>query len=121
MFTNNFALYGVKVFAGIGQGILYFPLWWYTRGLLNAVSAQIKFIKDCQKSLALFVWIRNIFTPMYGQRDWQGVLISIFMRIVQIFFRSIIMIICILIAISLLLVWVFLPILALYQVFFQLY
>jgi hypothetical protein len=39
-------------------------------------------------SLSLGVWLKNIFVPMYGQRDWESRLISVFMRSVQIVFRS---------------------------------
>ena len=39
--------------------------------------------------MAISVWIKNIFVPMFGQNDWQSRLISIFMRSVQIVGRSI--------------------------------
>ncbi|HAY12725.1 MAG: hypothetical protein US83_C0004G0115 [Candidatus Falkowbacteria bacterium GW2011_GWC2_38_22] len=120
MLTNNFALYGMRIFAEIGRDILFFPLWWYTRGLFNVVNAQINFIKDRQKSLALLVWIKNIFKPMYGQYDWQGMLISIFMRLVQIVFRSIFLFFWMIIAVVVVLAWVVLPVFVLYEMFFQL-
>ena len=31
---------------------------------------------------ALGPWLRNVFAPMYGQRDWQSRIISFFARIV---------------------------------------
>jgi hypothetical protein len=69
--------------------------------------------------LALFVWIKNIFTPMYGQYDWQGRLISLFMRIVQIIFRGFVMLICVGIAVALLIIWIILPPFVVWQIFYQ--
>lgn len=119
MLTNNFAMYGMKIFVEIGRDVLFFPLWWYTRGLVNIIKAQINFVSNRQKSLALFVWIKNIFKPMYGQRDWQGILISIFIRLIQIFFRSIMMIFWVLITILLIIVWIALPLVVVFEIFFQ--
>lgn len=119
MLTNNFALYGMKIFAEIGRDILFFPIWWYTRGLFNVVNSQINFIKNRQKALALLVWVKNIFKPMYGQNDWQGILISIFIRLIQIIFRSLMLFFWVLIAIFAVLVWIALPIFVIYEIFFQ--
>lgn len=121
MLTNNFALYGAKIFAEIGRDIIFFPFWWYTRGLANTVNAQIEFLKNRQKSLGLFVWMKNLFKPMYGQRDWQGVLISIFMRFFQIIFRSIAMIFWVIIAVVLVAAWVALPVFVIFEIFFQIF
>jgi hypothetical protein len=57
---------------------------------------------------------------MYGQRDWQGVLISIFIRFIQIIFRSIIMLFYIVISLAILLFWIFLPLLVFFEILFQL-
>jgi len=39
--------------------------------------------------LAIGVWTKNIFVPMFGMHDWQSRIISFFMRVVQIIGRSI--------------------------------
>ena len=62
--------------------------------------------------LALGVWIKNIFVPMFGQRDWQSRLISVFMRIVNIVGRSIALFFWTLIVIFLVGVYLVLPIVA---------
>lgn len=41
------------------------------------------------KSIAVGVWVKNLFVPMFGQRDWQSRIISIFVRLGNIVFRSI--------------------------------
>jgi hypothetical protein len=56
---------------------------------------------------------------MYGQRDWQGVLISIFMRLVQIIFRSVLMLVYFLLAVLAFLVWVLLPLLIVFEILVQ--
>jgi len=78
MLHNNIAIYSLKIILEVIKDILYFPLWWYSRGFFIFVLGVLNFIKNQEKSLALFVWIKNIFKPMYGQTDWQGILVSIF-------------------------------------------
>ncbi len=68
--------------------ILYFPVWWYTKGLGKAANFSWQKIKNMEIRLGVRIWIANIFTPMFGQRDIAGVLISFFMRVFQIIIRS---------------------------------
>src|SRR3989338_2734955 len=89
--SNSFIFYSLQILTELAWDVLYFPLWWYTRGFLNLLMSLLNFLSDKQKSLALLVWLKNIFRPMYAQYDWQGMLISFFMRLVQIIFRSIFM------------------------------
>lgn len=70
---------------------LYFPLWWYTRGLLQMIQTALTWCATGNRHLAPGLWLQNIFVPMYGQYDFTGKMISFFMRSVQIFFRSIIL------------------------------
>ena len=120
MVTNNLPVFSAKVLVEIGWDILYFPIWWYTRGLANFASSLLIFLKNREKSLALMVWVKNIFTPMYAQRDWQGILISIFMRIVEIIARSIVMLFWLIVAITGFLFWLAVPLLTIYEIIFQL-
>lgn len=120
MVTNSLPVFGVKVLAEIGKDILYFPLWWYSRGLVYLTTSLFNFLKNRERSLALFIWVKNIFKPMYAQTDWQGMLISIFMRIVEIIIRSIIMLFWIIIALAGFIIWIFMPPLVTYEIIFQL-
>lgn len=120
MVSNNLILYSGKILAEAARDILYFPLWWYTRGLLELMEKLIQFMIDREKSIGLFVWMKNIFRPMYGQTDWQGYLISVLMRIVQIIFRSIAMIFWLIAAFFVFVIWNVLPIFIIYQILFQL-
>lgn len=119
MLSNNFAIYSTKILAELVWDIIYFPLWWYTKGLLYLLKGLRQFLINREKSLALLVWIKNIFRPMYAQYDWQGMLISFFIRLIQIIFRGIILMIWLILALLILLAWIILPVLIFYQVIFQ--
>jgi hypothetical protein len=121
MITNNSLLYSVKILSEIGRDILYFPFWWYSRGLLNTVLRMLEFLKQRQKALGLLVWIKNIHRPMYGQYDWQGMIISVFMRIVQIIIRSVIMLFWCAFALLAVAAWIILPIVVVNELIFQMH
>ena len=117
--TNDRALTLSSVIGDVLKDILIFPFWWYSFGLGKFLLWLKSFLSDKQKSLGLGVWIKNIFVPMYGQRDWQGVLISIFIRIVQIIFRSIAMLIWLIVAIVMLMLWISLPLATVFGIVWQ--
>jgi hypothetical protein len=119
MITNNSYAYSAKILIEVIRDIVYFPFWWYTRGLLMFAKKIFVFLQNEEKSLGLFVWIRNIFTPMYGQSDWQGALISIFIRIIQIVFRGIMMFLIVVLCFLVFLLWLFIPVFIVYELIFQ--
>jgi hypothetical protein len=117
--TNDRSLTLSSVIGGVFKDILFFPFWWYSFGLAKFLIWLKSFLGDKQRSLGLGVWVKNIFVPMYGQRDWQGVLISIFIRIVQIIFRSIAMILWLLVAIVMLAAWLSFPLATVFGIVWQ--
>lgn len=119
MFSNNFILYSGKIIVELMYDILYFPVWWYSRGLLNLLMGLKSFLLNKQKGLALFIWIKNIFRPMYAQYDWQGLLISFFMRLIQIIFRSLIMLVWFAVSLAVITFWILSPVLVIYEIIFQ--
>ncbi|MDP2708720.1 MAG: hypothetical protein Q8O93_01535 [bacterium] len=118
--SNSFVFYSLQILAELAWDILYFPAWWYSRGLLNLLAGLYDFLADKQKSLALLVWLKNIFRPMYGQYDWQGMLISFFMRLVQIIFRSVILLFWLMLCLAVVIFWLVLPPFVIYEIIFQL-
>lgn len=76
------------VLADLIGDVAYFPLWWYSRGAARAVRSLASGMQETARSLALRVWLKNLFVPMYGQYDLQGRIISFFMRLFQIIVRS---------------------------------
>lgn len=100
--------------------IVYFPVWWYTKGLKFFSLKILNLLRSGNESLAPGVWLKNIFVPMYGQYDWQGRLISILVRAVQIFFRGIALIAWCLVCLAFLAVWFVFPLVVCYGLFMSL-
>ena len=63
--------------------ILYFPFWWYTKGLKNAAFSLRDNVYKLARSLALRLLLANMFKPMFGQYSFCGRIISFFMRVLQ--------------------------------------
>ncbi len=120
MEVKNPALYLVKILALEAKDLVIFPLWWYTGGFLNLLGSLKEFLADSERSLAFFVWVKNIFVPMYGQSDWQGKIISFFIRIIQIIFRGFALLVMAMFALIIAIIWLALPALIVYQILFQL-
>ena len=120
MLSNSFGLYAGKILVDLIRDIIYFPLWWYSRGLKQIAVKLKNFLANKERSLALFVWMKNIFRPMYAQYDWAGILISFFVRLFQIIVRGIFMLFWLALALLALGLWFVLPVLAIYEIIFQL-
>ena len=97
------------VLLDIIREILYFPIWWYTKGLAMAANFSWQRIKNMEVRLGVKVWVVNIFKPMFGQHDIAGVLISFFMRIFQIIGRTLVLFLWTMIMILVFFVWIVLP------------
>jgi|WetSurMetagenome_2_1015567.scaffolds.fasta_scaffold706459_1 hypothetical protein len=108
------------IFLNILIDVFFFPFWWYSIGLVKTVKGLAGFVADKEKSLGLGVWIKNIFVPMYGQRDIQGAIISFFVRLVQIIFRSLFLLLWIVIALVGFWIWIAAPIIIVYMIVWQL-
>ncbi|MDD5341082.1 MAG: hypothetical protein PHC97_01440 [Patescibacteria group bacterium] len=102
------------------KAILYFPLWWYSRGFLNLIKAGGSWIINFDKTLGFTIWLKNLFVPMFGQRDLAGRLISFLLRLVQIIFRGILLLIFIMIVIIIFILWLALPFFIIYEIILQL-
>ncbi|MFH1089467.1 MAG: hypothetical protein V1716_03525 [Candidatus Uhrbacteria bacterium] len=74
----------------IGRGV-FFPVWWYTRGLLDILKFIRGSIKNQYINLGLGVWLANLFVPMYGSTDWASRLISFFIRLFMVVVRGLAM------------------------------
>ena len=96
--------------------IFYFPLWWYSKGLIKALKGSWLSVKDFEQTLGLMIWVKNLFVPMFGQRDIAGRLISIGLRLFQIFWKTIALLIYIALALIFIIFWLLLPVLVIYQI-----
>ncbi len=89
---------------------LYFPLWWYTDGTRRAFLFVVDMIKNGNDQLAPGLWLKNIFVPMFGQIDWQGRLMSIFIRLINVLGRTLALTIWCIVAALLFIFWLALPV-----------
>jgi hypothetical protein len=114
--NNNLLFYSVKIFIKIALDIVYFPLWWYSVGFLRLLKMLGTFLKEKWIFIGAGVWIKNIFTPMYGQRDFVSRSISFFVRFFQIVFRFLAFLLFIAIAFVVIFLWLSLPIIIVYLI-----
>lgn len=75
-------------FVDLLGGILLFPLWWYTSGGLILFGWARASVRDSARALALGVWVRNLFVPMFGERGVEGKIISLCIRLAMIVLRG---------------------------------
>ena len=120
MLNHNFLTYTGKIILQILGEILYFPVWWYSIGFVRAAKSVFRFWKVQEESLGFRVWLKNIFVPMYGQRDIASRIISFVMRLVQIIFRGIVLLLWLVLVVLALIFWLAFPILLFLGTAFQL-
>lgn len=68
--------------------ILYFPIWWYGQGLVNTLEYFSNGIIEANRYTGLSLLLKNLFKPMFAQYDRQGRIISFFMRLVLLVYKS---------------------------------
>lgn len=110
MAQANWGILAKSILQDKAREILYFPFWWYGKGLLGTLNSVWQKIKEMEAKLGLKIWVTNLFTPMFGQRDIAGVAISFFMRVVQIIGRFFILVLWMILMVGLLILWIILPI-----------
>ena len=120
MLRANFAFYAGQIIVRLAKDLVYFPIWWYSQGFWQLLKGLGQFLINRQKGLALAVWLKNLFVPMYGQRDIAGAAISFFIRLIQIIFRSLALIFWAAVCLAMAVLWLVLPLYVIYQLFWQL-
>lgn len=107
------------VFLDVIADFFYFPIWWYTRGLGKQMQGSVGSLRARKDALALDIWMKNILTPMYGQYDIVGRLISFFMRLAQIIGRTVALFVWGLLLVIWLLIWLLIPLGMVYLIYSQ--
>lgn len=97
--------------------ILYFPFWWYTAGAKKALIGCFHWWQDANINLAPGLWLKNIFVPMFGQRDWQGRLMSFFIRFFNVIFRTIGLLIWTVVILVIFALWLVFPLFVMYMLY----
>ena len=67
-------------------------------------------LKAGNAALAPGLWLKNILVPMYGQNDWQGRLMSFFMRLVNVIVRAGLLLLWMIVSAVLFALWLMLPV-----------
>ncbi len=78
-----------RVFFELVSDAITGPLWYYTKGTVYIFSWWLDHVRSSWHGTAVGLWARNIMVPMFGQYDWQGRLVSFFIRFFQVIFRFI--------------------------------
>ena len=113
-----FLLVFQKLILDLVLDIIYFPVWWYTGGLKFIIQKCWEIFLSGNARLAPGLWLKNIFVPMFGQWDWEGRIISFFMRLVQIIGRSIALLFWMIFVLAIFWFWLILPIIIFQGIFF---
>jgi len=95
--------------------VIYFPVWWYTGGIKYISMYCANLLRAGNDYMAPGLWLKNIFVPMFGQSDWQGRIMSVFMRLVNLIGRSIGLLFWMLIVFIIFIFWIIWPIFAVYM------
>lgn len=80
---NNIVIANVKfILIDIIGDFVYWPIWWYTVGLKNVLVWFSRQVKNLWLVLAIGLWLKSMFVPMYADRSILGRGISFVMRII---------------------------------------
>lgn len=101
-------------------GILYFPLWWYSTGTKKMLFFITREIAELAHSLNLKILLKSLFKPMFGDYSREGRLISIFVRFFHLIFLTFAQLVFAIVLICLFIIWMLLPVVVVYFIFFQL-
>jgi hypothetical protein len=80
-----------NVFISLLSELVYFPFWWYSRGLKKTIQFCKKEIKAGWRALALRILITNLPKPMWADYTKSGRVISIFIRLIHLCWRIFLM------------------------------
>lgn len=97
--------------------LLYFPIWWYHRGLRRTTVFCLTKAHQGWQASALPILLRNLFTPMYGQAGWDAFVLTLFSRFWQIAPRMLFVTIWWLIWLVVFLAWLALPPFVIWQLY----
>lgn len=95
--------------------ILYFPVWWFSFGLAHTGRTCVHLVQNVNITLAPGLWFRNLFVPIYGADDWEGRIISFFLRLVNAIVRSAILLVWMAFVLFLFALWIVLPVFFVYM------
>ena len=115
---NNAVLSGIKfVTIDIIGDFVYWPIWWYTLGLKDRLVWFSEQVKDIWKVLALGLWLKNFFVPMYADRSILGRGISLVMRFIILLWKLAWFFGWLILVLAILVLWIVAPIGAVWMIY----
>jgi len=102
LFFHTFKLFTWDLAYNLG----YWPIWWYSRGLVEFWQFISRRIIGIWHNWALDILVKNWLKPMYAQSDWQGRILSFFFRTLIIVWRLMFFLVFSLVLLFLFLLWI---------------
>lgn len=100
--------------------VVFFPIWWYTKGLARMAAYSARTVWSAARDFGIGIWIKNLFTPMFGQHDVASRIISFFARLLAILYYSVCLLLLCIVMLLLFIGWIVLPLFIGYEFFNQL-
>lgn len=119
--TKNKHLFDIAkfVFIDVIGNIFYFPIWWYSKGLLRVILWYKNGITDFANYLAIPILFKSLFKPLFGMNDIVSRIISIVLRFVYFFVLMIVMVIYLILLTVFVLAYMLLPLFIAYNIIYQ--
>jgi hypothetical protein len=91
-----------------------FPVWWYTAGFVRALRSAGNWLLEVRRMMAVGIWAKNLFVPMFAQYDLAGRAISFMIRLFMIFARSLGVAFAAIVIFAFLVAWALFPVMLLW-------
>jgi hypothetical protein len=101
--------------------VLYFPVWWYTKGLTDVATRMGQAFLDFLDELNIGILTKSLLKPMYGDYTWSGRLISFPVRLTHLCVLLVAAFVWGFILLLFLLFWILLPLFLVYNIGYQLF
>ncbi|MBU1039422.1 hypothetical protein KKC17_04345 [Patescibacteria group bacterium] len=88
--------------------VIRFPVWWYSKGLVKVAVWCWRSFRINRQKLALGLFVRSFFKPMYQDYSWQGRLISLLARFLILLVKIIRLVVIVVWYLLLILLWLLL-------------
>jgi hypothetical protein len=95
-------------------------VWWYGTGGVRALARLRERLREGNEYLGWSVWLKSLFTPMYGQYDAVGRVISFIIRLLQILLSTALMIVWVTASVALYVLYLLLPVFAVAMIAYEL-
>ena len=118
---QNTLVFGLKFIAiEIIGNILYFPIWWYTRGVLRMGKFCLNALLYIERLFGLTIKLKNIYRPMFQDYTFMGFVLGIVIRIVVLLFTGSLFVISLVVMTASFIAYLILPGLVIGQIIYQL-